>query len=83
MLCFQVLYAYSQWEGSDRSEWLFEQLEQLPLEQNKWVSKYKDMGFSLDSALDSQAVLQLQKEYCAKRHCLKCAVGFHILKQSQ
>lgn len=78
-----VVYAYSQWEGRDRSEWLFDQLESLPLEHNKWVSEYKGMGFLLESALDSQAVLQLQKEYCYNRHCLKCAVGFHILKQTQ
>ena len=78
-----VVYAYSQWEGRDRSEWLFDQLESLPLEHNKWVSEYKGMGFLLESALDSQAVLQLQKKYCYNRHCLKCAIGFHILKQTQ
>ena len=78
-----VFYAHSKWTGEDRSEWLFEQLEAQALESNRWVKKYAAMGFPLHSALDSQAFLQLQEHYCEGRHCLKCTIGFHILKQSQ
>ena len=78
-----VFYAHSKWTGEDRSEWLFEQLEAQALESNRWIKQYAEMGFPLHSALDSQAVMQLQAHYCEGRHCLKCAIGFHILKQSQ
>lgn len=78
-----VFYAHSKWTGEDRSEWLFEQLEPQGLELNRWIKQYAEMGFPLQSALDSQAVMQLQAHYCEGRHCLKCAIGFHILKQSQ
>ncbi|CAI8204686.1 MAG: Uncharacterised protein [Flavobacteriaceae bacterium] len=78
-----VLYAYSKWEGKDRSEWLFEQLETLPLEENQCINHYESIGFHAESALDSQAILQLQSNYCEKKKCLKCALGFHILKQTQ
>ena len=57
--------------------------EAQALESNRWIKQYIEMGFPLHSALDSQAVMQLQAHYCEGRHCLKCAIGFHILKQSQ
>lgn len=77
-----LLYAHSQWTGIDRSEWLFQQMEALPLEKNNRVTTFKKLGFPLQNALDSQAVLQLYPNYCQRRQCLKCSLGFFIMKQS-
>ena len=77
-----VLYAYAKWQGQDRSEWLFQQLEALASEKNSLVDFYEALGFPLQNALDSQALLQLEYAYCLPRQYLKCAVGFSILKET-
>lgn len=77
-----LLYAHSKWTGIDRSEWLFQQLEALPLEKNKCIATFQQMEFPLQNALDSQAMLQLYPNYCHGCQCLKCALGFFIMKQS-
>ena len=77
-----LLYAWGKWAGNDLSEWLFKQIEILPLEKNKCVGRFQKIGLPMQSALDSQAILQLYPNYCQNRYCLKCALGFFIMKQS-
>ena len=39
-------------------------------------------GLPVVSAADSQALIQLQKEYCDKRKCLYCRFGYEYLKHT-
>ena len=39
-------------------------------------------GLPVVSAADSQALIQLQKEYCDKRKCLYCRFGYEYLKKT-
>ncbi len=50
-------------------------------EQNSVVENCVQAGFKIASAYDSQAVLQLYKNYCRHRKCLSCAIGVKLLKQ--
>lgn len=77
-----VLYAYGNWIGVDRSEWLFRQLEALPCEKNSLVSYFQQLGLPLTCALDSQALIHLHPNYSQSSRCLECALGFFIMKQS-
>lgn len=75
-----VLFAY----GADRNEQQFKDLPikwllQLPPENNTITSKWKEKEVLNQNALDSQALLELKKNYCDKRLCLDCAVGNKIL----
>jgi hypothetical protein len=36
------------------------------------------LGLAMESALDSQALIQLKRFYCDKKRCLRCAVGFYL-----
>lgn len=77
-----LLYAHANWQGRDRSDWLFQQMEAVPQEKNSRVDGFRRMGLPISTALDSQALLQLYPHYCERRRCLQCALGFFIMKQS-
>lgn len=47
-------------------------LECLPAEQNLFVSRWAKLGVKAENALESQALLQLTKEYCSKVACERC-----------
>ncbi len=57
-------------------------LEEVSAEQNNVIKKFQQLGFVADTALDSQALLQLKHSYCDHKHCLSCAVGNAILRPS-
>jgi Protein of unknown function (DUF2851). len=56
-------------------------LEEIQGEDNAIVRNWKSAGVSVESAFDSQAVIQLQKEYCDKKKCLYCRIGHRILSR--
>ena len=60
-----------------------ELLQTLPPEKNQLVAKYKKHGFSVSSAFDSQAILELHHHFCQKKQCLSCAIGGSIVKNSK
>lgn len=51
----------------------------LKMEHNSITDAFASLGFLQDNAFDSQAVLELKKQYCDNRKCLDCAVGYSIL----
>ncbi len=55
-------------------------LQALPPENNRLVNKYRNYGFLLTSALDSQAVLELHQSFCKPKRCLSCTIGTSIVK---
>ena len=56
-------------------------LESLKAEDNHIIRHWSGAGLPVSSAADSQALLQLQKEYCDKKDCLRCRFGFEYLRQ--
>lgn len=56
-------------------------LETLRPESNAIVRQFADAGIRSDSAHDTQALIQLKREYCEKRKCLFCRVGHRLLKE--
>lgn len=60
-------------------EGLIEYLETLPSEKNSIISKWKAIGINSHNTADSQALIQLKKQYCDKKRCLSCTIGHTIL----
>lgn len=54
-------------------------LEQLKPENNHIIRQWERFGLMADHAADSQALIQLRKEYCDKRDCLRCRIGYQYL----
>lgn len=58
----------------------FQWMKTLPPENNRYTREWEKAGESNQSAWDSQALLQLFKNYCLEKKCLECAVGAQLLK---
>jgi len=54
-------------------------LEQIPAEQNSIAINWQKLGLQADSAYDTQALLQLKKNYCDEKKCLRCRIGHKVL----
>lgn len=55
-------------------------LEELKAEDNHITRAWSNAGLSVATAADSQALIQLRKEYCDKRKCLFCRFGYEYLR---
>ena len=55
-------------------------LESIPPEKNTIVTTFYNAGITVRHAGDSQALIQLKREYCEKKKCLYCRIGFRMLK---
>ncbi len=55
-------------------------LEALQAENNYVTRLWSGAGLPVYTAADSQALLQLQKEYCEKKDCLRCRFGYEYLR---
>lgn len=77
-----VRLAYATFHGEDAmKEKAFSLLEQLDFESNVITRQYVATGFPNGSALYSQAILELHKNYCTPKQCLHCDIGCLILKR--
>ncbi len=56
-------------------------LESIKPERNAIINEFKEYGITPANAADSQSLIQLRKEYCDKRKCLYCKIGYSILAQ--
>lgn len=59
----------------------FSLLEHTPAEQNAVIEMYRNVGLEIQTAFNSQALLQLKKSYCNEKKCLNCGIGIKILKK--
>jgi len=82
--CIPMLFAYgrhsSREELCDRA---FDFLEQLKAEQNHIIRMWQECGLEVKTAGDSQALIQLKREYCDRKDCLRCRIGYEYLRASR
>ena len=55
-------------------------LEELPAENNYILRQWNDCGLKVKTAADSQALIQLKRQYCDRIDCLRCRFGYEYLK---
>jgi hypothetical protein len=58
----------------------FDILLSLKPEKNKITEAWHNIGFSNSNAFEYQALIGLKQNYCDKKRCLECKVGYKILK---
>ena len=58
-------------------------LETVKPEKNRIVQEFREAGVVPENACDSQALVQLRREYCEKRECLTCRFGHALLARAQ
>ncbi len=75
-----IKFAYAKYQGEDISENLEALALSLSGEKNKIITKFRAIREMDDSAMYTQALLQLKQQYCDNRKCLHCAVGNFALK---
>jgi hypothetical protein len=79
-----VLFAYGRkldlQKYCDRS---FSMLESLKPECNSIVENFYNCGIIANNALETQALIQLKREYCDKRKCLYCKIGYFLLSSKR
>lgn len=76
-----MLFAYGRTGGSEilcqRAE---ELLDTLPPERNSITRLWSEVGLTARSAGEAQALIQLRREYCDRRRCLDCRIGYEYMK---
>jgi hypothetical protein len=55
-------------------------LESLPKEQNNIIADFDTLGVKINTAFESQGLLELKKNYCNFKKCLQCGIGNKILR---
>ena len=79
-----MLFAIGRHQGKEvLCDRAFDFLEQLRPENNYITRLWQQVGLPIETAGDSQALIQLKKEYCDKKECLRCRFGYEYLKRSE
>lgn len=77
-----MLFAYGRHIQNELlCERAFDILDQLKAENNHIIRMWRECGLEVTNAGDTQALIQLKKEYCDKRECLRCRIGYEYLKR--
>jgi hypothetical protein len=75
-----IQFAYAQSLGKENSEDLVQLLLAISPEKNGVIDKFKSFGITAKNAFETQSLLQLKNEYCAKSKCLECAIGVDLMQ---
>lgn len=55
-------------------------LSHLPAEKNAITREWESLQWKVASAFDSQALIELKNNFCAKRLCLNCSIGANLVR---
>jgi len=76
-----VLFAYGHFNNEQKfKDKALKWLEEITAESNSITKGFQKLGLENKNAHDSQALIELKNEYCAKKRCLDCAIGNALLK---
>ena len=73
-------FAYARSQQKEITQELIDLAITIPSEKNAIIEKFELFGIRSKNVYESQALLQLKKNYCDYKKCLDCAVGVYLLK---
>ncbi len=76
-----AFYYFSNFKKSNNSSKVIDWLTNLKAEDNRETRAWKSVNIFANNAYESQALLNLKKNYCDLHKCLECAIGNEILKE--
>ncbi len=77
-------FAWSRYYGTDQHEDIIQLIAALSSEKNSAITIFEELKPGISkTAFDSQALLQLKKNYCDKNRCLQCELGSKLLNRSK
>ncbi len=74
-----IKFTYARYQGKQIEEDIVKLIQQIVSEKNNITQKFNSLKKVSNSALQSQALLQLKNEYCNKNKCLQCTIGNSLL----
>lgn len=75
-----LLFCWLQKHQEKEAESVLKILESVASENNSQIRKWKQLGWQVMNAHDSQALLELKSAHCELKKCLTCTIGNAILK---
>ncbi|MEP7268907.1 MAG: DUF2851 family protein [Saprospiraceae bacterium] len=55
-------------------------LSELKPEKNSIISGWTNIGWMANTAMDSQALIELKNNFCDQKRCIACSIGHQLLK---
>ena len=78
-----ILFVYGKKKNQKQHiEKAFQLLEAIKPENNYIVNSFVRTGIKVSHAGDSQALIQLKKEYCEQKKCIFCRIGHKLLNKT-
>ncbi|WP_445737475.1 DUF2851 family protein [Mariniflexile sp.] len=74
-----IKFCYSKQNGQEIDEGILKLATAISSEKNSIIDAFNNLKKISKSSLQSQALIQLKTEYCAKNKCLQCAVGNKLI----
>lgn len=75
-----TMFIYGRNTGKEEiAEKALELLHSFRPENNSIIKKWASIGIIPSDAYESQALLQLRKEYCDQRRCVNCSIGYQLM----
>lgn len=79
-----MLFAYGTYtENETYREQAMTLLEEIPAENNRYTQLWNCHSRIAENAYESQALIQLSREYCEKQLCAECPLAHLLLRQAQ
>lgn len=77
-----IKYTYHKHHDEEIAEKILKFYHQIKPEKNTITESWKALRTPMNSALDSQAYIFHHKNYCERKNCLNCSIGFQLLKET-
>ena len=79
-----ILFIYGKHKDDEKYiERAFSLLHTIKAEKNFITSLFRYSGIPIENACDSQALIQLKREYCEKKKCIFCRIGYKLLSKKE
>ncbi|MEO9570490.1 MAG: DUF2851 family protein [Polaribacter sp.] len=75
-------FLYKKNRGELHESEFLELLKKIKPEKNNLISKFATIDVSAINAYETQSLLELKNNYCAKKLCLECAIGKKLLSRN-